>query len=267
MTVVSLGQVPDTFVYDVFNLRGVNDRSPEFYRCSGEQISLSNDNLKFCLSRSLRNQNDDIIYPIRKIATKNELEIGCAYDPNERYSSLLKLTIDKSGKVSNIETLSHCIESLPERDLKSIISKVIWRSALKNLEPVASKLVIEIIYENDLCHQEIWAKKKRELYRRFPNYRKELMSTYVEKGVMWDLEVLTPMMAFQNENSLSTAFNKVEKSCSAYIDSLDLKFIELTKEALEKDCQKTEEVVKKWDSQFYQEMDKTLKQELRQNTK
>lgn len=267
MTSVLLSQAQDSLVYDLFNLRGKNDRSPELYRCNNTELSFSNDNLKYCLSRSLENLNNDIKYPIRKISTisEYEIEICSVYDPNKKYTSLLKLTLDKSGQVSNIETLSHCVESLSENNLKNILSNTIWRPALKNLEPVVSKLIIEITYENSFCHGEIWAKTKRKLYRRFPNYRKELMFTYIEKGVMWDLEILYPMMEYQNKNSLEKVFNKVEKSCNAFIDSLSTAFIELNNGELENNCQETYELVNKWEKQFYQEMDNTLKKELTDN--
>ena len=271
-SLTSRGQELDSFIYDLINLRGQNDRNPEFYQCNTSEKNIFNNKLTidFCLIRSLRDLNGHNLIEIERVSKISEFELGligtrCASGPNIKYSSIFKIYLDKLGNVNDVETFSHGILSISEEDLKVILSKITWKAALKDLNPVASKFAIEIIYENSLCHQETWAKRKQELYSKFPNYRKELMSIYLNNGVMWEDDILIPMMKFQNEKKLSQAFDKVEKKCNLFIDSLNMEFNRLSGQLLEFDCQKSYDIVSDWYDQNSDFMYKTLKAELVNN--
>ena len=230
----------DSIVYDLIDLKGLNDRIPEFYSCidSGMRVSVmdySNNfiNVKLCLSRNLDYPLNNLRDPIKSISLHSG--DGLMYDrgfiSRKRYVSIFKLELDDKGRVSLIETIRHCIDAVSENDLRITLKNTIWKTALKDLKPVKSRLIIEIEFDASLCHQETWVKKQTELYRRFPEYRKELMSTYLEKGTMWDVGILTPMMKFENENQLSSAFDAIEEQCKIHIDSLNMEFVKNNVEA------------------------------------
>lgn len=270
----SFGQDSDTLVYEFRDLGGRQDRLPVFYKCSESKRRFSsydysnkNRNLKFCISKNLKYPISELKDPIKSISifSGDSRRYEESFIRRDRYVSIFKLEVDKEGRVMIIETIRHCIDSVSESDLVNTLENTIWKSALKNLEPVISRLLIEIEFDSGLCHYEAWVNKKAGLYRRFPEYRKELMSIYLENGTMWDTWILTPMMDYEDETHLSKAFNSIEEKCNTYIDSLNMVFNTDNKEAL--DCMDTHKLASKWENEFYTYMQITIKGELNQHKK
>jgi hypothetical protein len=273
------GQVTDSIIYDINHLRSQSDRVPEFFRCSDGDIryvsvgySISSfSNLEVCLSKNFNYPINELNDPIKQISLLSADQFMWsqylnARSTNPRYkSSAFKLELDDKGNVTMIETIRHCIEAISESNIISTLENTVWRPALRNLKPIGSSFIIEIEFNPNLCHQESWSKTKADLYRRFPVYRKELMDTYLRKGTMWDLEILTPMMKYEDESQLSKSFDSVEILCRAYLNTLNSRFNATSKEILDTDCDHTSELVSKWESEFYEFMDETIKSELTRN--
>ncbi len=262
------GQTVDSMIYKLNHLKGQQDRLPEFYKCNdSNRSSFAYGSINFCLSRGLSTSLKDSNYPIASVQIKDHRKTLDVYHPTIRYSSMFEIKLDKQGKIKNITTLTHCLESIAEAEIIEILLNTTWRPALKDLTPVASTFIIDIIYKSNLCHEEIWSKKKAELYRRFPTYRKELMTTYLNNDTMWDLEILQPMMEYADQVPLSKTFDTVESHCRSYVDSLNIVFAGLSKEVSNYACQKSYDITKQWDRQFYYFMDEILKKELSKNKK
>lgn len=268
-TLCSAQEVDSIIPYDSFNLRGHTDRTPEFFQCiDSKQGKLNIDKLDYCLARGIPTEENISIYPIKRVLILSEFDlksrpVRSSY--RDMYASIFRLELDKAGHVSNIETISHCVESISENQITDKLLLTIWRPALKDLLPVPSKIILEITYKDEICHEEYWAKYKLGLHQWFPTYRKELMAIYLEKGVMWDLDILLPMMTYKDSISLSKSFDSVELKGHHYIDSLNTEFMEINKTLTGEDCRKTSGVTSKWNDRFYFYMEKELKEELKRN--
>ncbi len=260
------GQVEDTLeLYDIFNLRGQTNRVPEFIKCK-QAPAVEFDALHHCLAWELSDGDKSASYPIKRVSVFSEIESNfrmASSGFHERYRSTFRLEIDSSGQVSDVKTISHCVESISENRIKDKLLVTLWEPALKDLVPVASKLVLEIIYEDQICHEEYWAKNKFGLLQWFPTYRKELMSIYLEKGVMWDLDILSPMMTYKDSIALSKSFDIVALKAHGYIDSLETIFVEEKESYKQEDCRTSPAMAPGWIDGFYNYMEKELKEELK----
>lgn len=264
----SFGQKVDTIEYDIINLTGYEDRKPEYYKCDTTNTrKYRNQHINLCLSKIVdtpSNQNRNTI-KIVHIYSEFDYNNRSDYRPDIRYNSVFNIKLDKNGNVKSVLPISHCIESISESDIIQALKEMRWRPALKNLNPVPSKFILEIIYANTLCHEEIWSKKKAELYRRFPEYSKELISVYINEDTIWDLEILGPMMKYDNEAKLYETLKIVELNCQKHIDSLNLVYNSLINDVSKFPCQKSYDITGKWDKAFYYYMEQELKKQLTHN--
>ena len=195
----------DTSIYNLLMFNGKNDRIPTFYSCDNELgFQIHNLSLTVCLQKSNQFITDVEI----KDASIGDLKKG--FESGLYFKSKYIIILDKNGLVESVSELEHYLETVNSKELSNWIKKTEWKPGIKGLKPVRSRFILVLNFDTKIRILEDWNNRQRSIKHNLLSYKSVLKKTYLEKGTMWDLDILEPMMKVKNINELIRILDEAE---------------------------------------------------------
>ncbi len=206
----------DTSIYNLLMFNGKNDRIPTFYSCGNELgFQIHNLSLTVCLQKSNQFITDVEI----KDATIGDLKKG--FESGLYFKSKYIIILDKNGLVESVSELEHYLETVNSKELSNWIKKTEWKPGIKGLKPVRSRFILVLNFDTKIRILEDWNNRQRSIKHNLLSYKSVLKKTYLEKGTMWDLDILEPMMKVKNINELIRILDEAEAQAFKIIKEFD----------------------------------------------
>lgn len=248
----------DSNIYDLYQLMGKYDRKPEVYTCSeSDNFIVRKNSLLQCLSASISK-------PISKVNIVGKMNGSIlGYDRLARTKSTYSVVLSEYGRVEEISDVSHCLGSVNENDIISVLKQIEWKPGIKNNEAVRTQFVVELVFDEMILIDENWLYWQGNMYEHLRFMRNELIQAYRHKGGIWDLEIEGPLLLLDNEAKLIEIIDIVEVEANRFIHSKDDYVNKLSYQ--EKNLQKDElnNLGKEMEQTLYQLYDKMLKDRLK----